>query len=375
MSYAGALTTTKKRNILYLTLTEQCNLACVYCYERNKSLTRMPVELAKSAIVDAFENNDFEEVEINYFGGEPFVAFSELQTICEWLWGRTWPKPYICFATTNGTLIHGKTKEWVRANHRRLVLGLSFDGTPAMHNMNRSSSFSRIDVGFYKQLWPFQPVKMTLSKLTLPLLAEGIVYLHGIGVAATCNPAYGTNWEESDYNIFADELRKVVKFYIENPHIYPINIATVSLEHMTNVGKEHRWCGAGRSMTCVSMDGKRYPCQMFMPSSAGDGVNIDEAFYKLKKSALIDKRCKRCPIASICPTCYGSNLGETGDIATRNAHHCAFSKIRAKGTAYMLSHMLTNSGRGYVYLQDKSDSEIQRMIRGIMKINHAGWAC
>ncbi len=58
-------------------------------------------------------------------------------------------QPYICFATTNGTLIKDEIKEWIEQNSERFWLGLSVDGTKAMHNLNRSNSYDQIDTNFH----------------------------------------------------------------------------------------------------------------------------------------------------------------------------------------------------------------------------------
>jgi uncharacterized protein len=353
------------RQILELTLTERCNLDCVYCYEKKKDLARMPVELAKQAIADALSLDEFDELEIDFHGGEPFLAFKEIQNICEWLWSDDRAKPYICFATTNGTLIRGKIREWVTRNHKRLILGLSLDGTPEMHNANRSNSYSQIDVKYFRELWPFQPIKMTLSRLTLPRMAEGVIFLHQLGVRFTCNCAYGIDWQPNDYSVFAQQLRELTDFYLNNPEVEPCDIATLPIEHIFNNDGHRKACGAGTSLSCVDRHGKKYPCHNFMPSSAAKDFDVDELFDVLRASDLTDPKCQGCPISPVCPTCYGLSFVETGNLASRNLSHCRFAKIRAKGTAYLSAQMLANRHRGYAHLRKKANTEICNLIRAI----------
>lgn len=112
----------------------------------------MPLNIAQSGIKSTFERAKKEQidyVEILFHGGEPFIAFQRIKDICEWLWAQEWPTKYICYATTNGTLIHNEVKEWLMKNKERFIVGLSLDGTREMHNRNRSNSYDKIDIPFF----------------------------------------------------------------------------------------------------------------------------------------------------------------------------------------------------------------------------------
>ena len=44
------------------------------------------------------------EVEIDFFGGEPFLEFPTIKEVCEWVWSNNWRNKYVFFATTNGVV-------------------------------------------------------------------------------------------------------------------------------------------------------------------------------------------------------------------------------------------------------------------------------
>ena len=66
----------EKIKTVTLTLTQSCNLACSYCYEYNKSGNIMSFPIAKDIIdYEIAENPDFDGIEFDMFGGEPFLEF------------------------------------------------------------------------------------------------------------------------------------------------------------------------------------------------------------------------------------------------------------------------------------------------------------
>ena len=264
-----------KRKVIQITITEACNLNCIYCYEKNKDFRKMEISLAKSIIKDSFSQSDSNDIlEFDFHGGEIALAFTEIKTICEWAWGEKWNNEYIFHATTNGTLIHGEIKQWFAINSHRFSLGLSLDGTEEMHNINRSNSYSLIDLDFFRKSWPNQTVKMTISPKTISMADKGIIDIVNKGFKLTANLAYGQIWDGIDLrNQYRKALSRLVDFYLENPHLevcnlVSLNLSTIGKNILLNRPRIHnKWCGAGQDMKCYSIDGTVYPCQMFNPSS------------------------------------------------------------------------------------------------------------
>ena len=102
--------------------------------------------------------------------------------------------PHTIFLTTNGTLVHGDVQKWLIDHKDCVICGLSLDGTREMHNTNRSNSFDSIDIDFFAENYPMQDIKMTISRETLPTMAEGVMYAHKRGFEVSCNLAYGIDW-------------------------------------------------------------------------------------------------------------------------------------------------------------------------------------
>jgi len=308
------------------------------------------------------ESTDYDEVEIDLFGGEPFVNFPLMREICEYTWARRWKKPYLFFATTNGTLVHGAIRDWVYANRHHFFLGLSLDGTPQMHNINRSNSFEKIDIDFFRECWPNQAVKMTLSRETLPDLAVGVIFIHSLGFEIHNNPAYGIDWSSPEnVAIFEREVGKLIEYYLEHPEIKPCSLLDMPLAYIGYTPK--KWCGVGVEMAVYGHDGVRYPCHSFLPVSVGDEKSAaSQSLDFTDTEKLVDPKCVNCLLYNICATCYGSNYAVSGDIAIRDPHICIFTRMRAAANSYFLAQRIL---RGQA-IPDHSSQD--RLVDAILKL-------
>ena len=325
------------KKTVMLTTTERCNLNCTYCYEKNKTLKSMPYNTAIDIISKELTADDeYDEVEIQFFGGEPFFEAELIKDVCNFIWSKQWPKKYQCFTTTNGTLVHGEIKKWLLENKDRFICSLSLDGTKRAHDINRCNSFDMIDIDFFKSTWPEQTVKMTISPESLPYLAESVIYIHELGFSFHNNLAYGVDWsDERLLAVLEEQLKILADFYIDHPEIPQCSMLGMSIENVILGRRIERWCGAGVSMRSYDTFGNLYPCHMFQPISTElvqPDVKQKTTFEKLNT---LDPKCIDCPIFNVCPTCYGHNYSATGEIAKRDEGLCKFTKANTLATSYI----------------------------------------
>lgn len=367
------------RKDVTLTITEACNLNCTYCYEEHKSKREMTFETAKRILDYELTVDDGKsQVTIDFFGGEPFMNFELIQEICDYVWSRDWPKQYIFFATTNGTLIHGEIEKWITKNKDRFWLGLSIDGNEYMQNINRCNSFSQIDLDYFLREWPEQAVKMTISRETLPHLAEGCIFLHEKGFKVTCNLAYGLDWSDADsQRILSEQLMKLIDYYVEHPTIPPCSMLDRRIDGFIEKRSEfHKWCGAGTNMRVYSVSGDYYPCQFFMPLSIGDekakrSYNIDFE----NDDDLRDRMCDGCILIPICPTCYGSNYARTGSVSKKDENECKMNKLTILANSYFRYRLLsryTDEELGITIQDRKRLTDAIVAIQGYMRNEASG---
>jgi radical SAM protein with 4Fe4S-binding SPASM domain len=328
----------------------------------------MHKDVAFKIVENALVHSDT-AVEIDFHGGEPFLKFDLMREIAEYFWKKYNPENrYVFFTSTNGTLLTEDSKKWLSEHKKHFWCGLSFDGTKAMQNKNRSNSADDIDLEFFAKTWPEQPIKMTVSRNSLPDIAEGTIFLHKKGFQVNNNLAYGPDWnDDACIKTLSEQLEKLMDFYLENPDISPSSILSLNIEWFTKDHKEkpHRFCGAGRYMRCFDTAGKEYPCHFFMGINWNDNkpqtFNTDMEILK-GEDCLLDPYCKNCEIKLVCPTCYGYNFVTTGDPAKRDRNLCVLTKIQAVACALFALRRIKRDGK--LIIKDK-EIPIGNALQGI----------
>lgn len=325
-----------KEKTISLTLTNACNLDCIYCYEKQKDSCTMSYERAVDIITrELLADDDTERVTIDFFGGEPFLEFDLMKSIYDYIFSREWPKQVKIAISTNGTLVHGEIQDWLYEHRNNVYCGLSFDGNASMQNHNRSNSFDKIDLEFYGKAWKDPNVKMTISDFSLRSLAAGVIFLHSKGFDVSCNLAYGLNWdEEGTLDVLSEELSKLIEFYLENPKIKPCTMLSYDIGKVTNdEGPVRKYCGTGTHMKSYTTDGQAYPCQFFMPLTVGEKTDIPIFKEKYERSEF-DEKCQQCPMLGICHCCYGSSYQDLGNPLSRSESYCKCMMVIFAANSY-----------------------------------------
>lgn len=270
-----------------LMVTHACNLNCTYCYETHKKNAYMDLSLAKEIISREAqlvnESEQFDKMEIDFMGGEPLINFPLIKEIVEWLEKGIIAVPWICFATTNGTLLTDEIKDWLREHKNNIILGASYDGSSQMQSTNRATDKYNVDLAFFHELWPIQPLHMTISKETLPTLAEGVLDMQERGHKVEGGLAEGLNWTIEDAIMYREQLSILKDAYLKNPTLTPFDI-----------------------------DGKKYGCHMFTPLVLGKNALLADAVEWDSPESIADDYCKNCVLRGFCSTCPGFNYKYRG---------------------------------------------------------------
>ena len=322
----------ERRRNCTLMITRACNLNCAYCYEPYKCQdhkTDMTFETAKAILKKEFDfvssGDEYDEIEIDFMGGEPLMNFPLIKQVVEWLEKEPPTVPFVCFATTNGTLVH-KHAAWLRQHTKSLWLGASYDGTPEMQRVNRGTG-ERFEnnLELIHEIYPAQPFHMVISKETLPMLAEGVLSVQRKGWQIDAALAQGVDWNEKDAEQYRRQLEKLAKVYLKDRDLIPVNLLTrplVSVSDDPKTVKQEKFCGTGTHMVTYDYDGKAYGCHLFTPVVLGDRAIEASCIDYSCADVQEDPECATCRLKSICPTCAGFNYRYRDALGRRDHRWC-----------------------------------------------------
>lgn len=326
--------------VVTLMLTWACNLNCTYCFEKFKTSGReMSVETAMNILSHEFDMmrgmDKPGKLKVEFFGGEPLLKFDVIKEITEWIEANDPGVEYLLSVTSNGTLLDDAKKEWFTRHKDRIRIVMSVDGSEEMQRTNRGYKAGEVPLDFVRRTWPELHFKSTISRANLPGLADGIIYLLEQGHVVAPNLAQGEDWQPGDEIVYKRELEKLADWQLAHPDIEPMNFFNqpfFALLEPHCLRPPRKNCGTGTTMATYDVDGKCYPCHLFVPITHGrkdaaeDIAKID--FYD--DASLIDDSCKECGILRICKTCYGFDFKDRGSVKKRDKRACRMKLAEAQ---------------------------------------------
>lgn len=369
----------RARDITFI-VTKDCQLACKYCYLVSKNASeRMSWNTAKDAIDYILDHEeDFVERSVvwDFIGGEPFLEIELIERICDYLKiemykrNHHWFDSYRFNFSTNGINYHTeKVQQFIKKNREHLSIGITIDGTPKKHNLNRiwktKDGFSpkpEEERGSYEDvvknipLWlsqfPGAGTKVTISSADIPYICESVLHLYSLGIhEVNINVVFEDVWEEGDDKRFEEQLMQLADAIIDSEY-YKDYACSFFSEHigkpMDKKLENQNWCGAGR-MLAVDANGIFYPCTRFaqyslrekmawMIGNVKDGIDKNKLrpFLCLDRCTQSKPECIDCEVASGCAWCQGENYdaAETSTAYQRSVAICKMHKARVRANNY-----------------------------------------
>ena len=323
---------------LTLHLTDRCNLACRYCYQRHGT-KRMSFETAMTAIEECTRGE--ENCGIIFFGGEPLLQTDLIFRIidaCE----RAAPQRYHYKVTTNGTLLTPDFLE--RAAAVRLHTAVSCDGTPEVHDRHRTTesgegSSAQVVPNLRAVLarQPSAPVMMTVNPDTAAELPDSVRFLRAQGASYLISSVnFQADWSDRAWrqlkkayktlgDWYLDAYRKEEKFYFA---AFDKRIAS---RIWPGRGTS---CQLGRRQISVAPDGTYYPCVQFVGHAdyalGRTGQGLDAArrtcIYDRNEAAKPD--CAGCALLGRCNNACGClNYSTTGSLDKVPGFYCEHERF------------------------------------------------
>jgi uncharacterized protein len=174
---------------LILSLTNKCNLRCIYCYaETGTDFLTMPWEIAKASISHVIQNAVSEgdnKISVTFHGGgEAFVEYSLLQRCVEFtkIMAKKYNLKLRFSAVTNATLIDYEKAVWMKNNDFN-NLTVSLDGIEGVNDIQRKDSngkgsFSKVMNGIdsLNQAQLSFSIRSTITDYSVDKMAEFVTF-------------------------------------------------------------------------------------------------------------------------------------------------------------------------------------------------------
>lgn len=304
---------------LTLCLTHNCNLRCRYCYAGRKWQHSMSFETARLGMNLAMEEAKRMgcAVDLGFFGGEPLLEWDLLRRCYDYMQQHAPadPAPVRYGLTTNMTLLTPDKLEWLA--ERKFKLGLSIDGSPNMHNLNRRFASGR---GSHEAILPAlewlnahpdlnNEAICVVTPNNVHLLVEGVSWLHehyhgSIGL----NLDYWSEWTDEQFATFEEQYEQIMQLLLASwrDGSKPLLLTSFDdkvISHLNEKGAECDHCHIGEREFAVSVDGNIFPCSRLVGQGDDPDITFGNVYHginRARQNYLIATRGNRTPACKLC---------------------------------------------------------------------------
>ena len=288
----------KKNITITFQVTEDCCMACTYCYQHNKSPHKMTFETAKITIdkLLAIDSSMYATMIFEFIGGEPLMEASLIYNICDYTINKMinmrhpWIVGFRCSICSNGLLYFSpQVQKLFQDFHDFISFSISIDGNEKLHDscridLNNQGTYQRIIQAvkhYRKNYGPLLNTKMTIAPDNVMYTYDAIVNLINEGFTEIfVNCIFEKGWEYSHAKILYSELKKLGDYFIENSLHDKIFMRFFDDQSFTPWPLEthdSNWCGGVLSEThasfAIDYKGDLYPCIRYMASSLNGKQN------------------------------------------------------------------------------------------------------
>lgn len=354
--------------VVTLIITQDCQLACKYCYCVGKNnLHAMDYVTLKRAIdcsCDYLFKNGFKGcVVFDFIGGEPLLEIDLIYQATKYIEEITTVGKYkdifsfkirIC---TNGILYNNSlVQKFISEFKKNLNISISIDGNKQKNDTNRifpngKGSYDIIieNVKLWISQFPDALTRITISSVDVPFIYDSVISLYNLGLKRfDISVIVEDVWKDGDDSILEQQLIQLADFIIENQidDIY-ISAFEPDIGKRQDMKKLARPCG--EMLIAIDSEGCIYNCLRFSkfalknarPRLIGDiynGINPNRIrpLLSMDYLSIYPTDCRNCEVATgckICPAdCYDNS--STQSIFERTLSICKMHKAKVRAKNY-----------------------------------------
>jgi uncharacterized protein len=284
-------------NKIQLSITQACNLACIYCYAEesgsNAKNQLMSFDTAKQSIDYLVrEAGDQKKLGLQFFGGEPLMNFELIKQVVDYTskLGKKIDKTFGYAISTNCTLLTEEVQDYL-VKHRFGIL-VSVDGDEATHNKQRPYRDGRDSYDIVIENAKSLNEKYLKNKrLTPPRIRANIINGNADRLAEITDSFTDMGFKAIGIAPILDRLGENAPFGLDeeayakwseqadNQFVYWLDCTNKDKEvKNAYINKEVRRrfgllkskrvfggvrCGVGRNVNIVDVDGNIFPCHRY----------------------------------------------------------------------------------------------------------------
>lgn len=338
-----------KPQAVTMLLTNDCNLACSYCFESNKGKDYMPKEMALDILKATYNVVDPMAgiFTLNMFGGEPLMNWDTFKAVCDYVLENN--LKIRITATTNLTLLTDEMIDYI--DELSIPILVSVDGIKEVHDKHRCNSFDKVIENMKKlidrDLGYLIEARMTVAPDTAKYMYESVKMLVDLGINNIANvPASDLDWDAQSIQDYKDNYEKILDMYINilNDETNKRNISLYKVDQALNLALEPikedtSMCNIGNPRwVIVDWKGDIWPCPDYPTTDNVDliagkignfytGVDETKVDPKPMVATYELERCKGCEAISICKSgCPYENYTKNGKFNEPTIGYCTLQK-------------------------------------------------
>lgn len=342
-----------------LVIEQDCNLRCEYCFASTGDYglgkrMHMTFETGKKAIDFLLEKSgDRENLELDFFGGEPLMNFEVVKQVVEYARSKEaeYGKKFRFTITTNGMLLTDDKIDFINKEMSNVVL--SIDGRKTVNDKVRK----RVDgTGCYDTIMPkFKKlvekrgdkeyyVRGTFTKYNIDF-SDDVYSLYNEGFdqisvePVVCSPDMPYALTEKELSAIFNEYERLSARILESQkkgEKFNFFHFMLDLDQGPCAIKRLRGCGCGNEYVAITPEGDIYPCHQFVGIDEYKMGNLNENTFNMDMKAefaashvYTKPECKKCWAKFYCSGgCNANNYIYAGDIHNAHKFSCQLEKKR-----------------------------------------------